>query len=98
VYQVDIYIDRSVLVMYINDNVCYTNRIYGLSGKPWTIRCYDGSVQIANIRQQYHDPDITSSMDEAVNQSQRQEYKRLENNNIIIYRGQDKYTIMGQKL
>ena len=98
VYQVDIYIDRSVLVMYINDNVCYTNRIYGLSGKPWTIRCYNGSVQIANIRQQYHDPDITSSMDEAVNQSQRQEYKRLENNHIVIYRGQDKYTIMGQKL
>ena len=98
VYQVDIYIDRSVLVMYINDNMCYTNRIYGLSGKPWTIRCYDGSVQIANIRQQYHNPDITSSIDEVVNQSQRQEYKRIENNHIVIYRSGQRYSITGQKL
>ena len=98
VYNIDIFIDRSVLVMYINDVVCYTNRIYGLSGKPWTIRCYDGSVQITNIRQLYHDPNIVSAIDEVVNKSQRQEYKRLENNHIVIYRGQDKYTITGQKL
>ena len=98
VYNIDIFIDRSVLVMYIKDVVCYTNRIYGLQNKPWTIRCYDGSVQITNIRQQYHNPDITSSIDEVVNKSQRQEYKRLENSNIVIYRGPDKYTITGQKL
>ena len=98
VYNIDIFIDRSVLVMYIDDVVCYTNRIYGLQNKPWTIRCYDGSVQITNSRQQDHNPDITSSIDEVVNKSQRQEYKRLENSNIVIYRGQDKYTITGQKL
>lgn len=98
VYQVEIYIDRSVLVMYINDNVCYTNRIYGLSGKPWTIRCYDGAVQITNIRQLYHDPNSASSIQEVTNKSPLQQYKRLENNNIVIYRGHDKYTIMGQKL
>jgi len=29
-YHIDIYTDNSVMVMYVNGNVCYTNRIYGI--------------------------------------------------------------------
>ena len=96
VYHIDIYIDRSVFVLYINDQVCYTNRIYGLQNKPWTIRCYNGSVQITDIRQQINDPDKTTDL--SVVERKESASKRLENGQLIIYRDGHRYTPMGQKL
>lgn len=58
-YRIDIYIDRSVLVMYINDIACYTNRIYGMQSHGWTINCYSGSAQITNLTQRVYDPNAT---------------------------------------
>ena len=96
VYHIDIYIDRSVFVLYINDQVCYTNRIYGLQNKPWTIRCYNGSVQITDIRQQINDPDKTTDL--SVVERKESASKRLENGHLIICRDGHRYTSMGQKL
>ena len=98
VYHIDIYIDRSVLVLYINDQVCYTNRVYGIRNKPWTIRCYDGSVQVTDIRQQIHNPNKTTALEQVSNSVPSQVCKYLENDQIVIYRGQDKYTISGKRL
>ena len=96
VYHIDIYIDRSVLVLYINGQVSYTNRIYGMSGKSWSIKCYDGSIQITAIRQQVYNPNKPTSL--PVVEGKEGAFKRMENGQIIICRDGHKYTSMGQKL
>ncbi len=48
-YNIDIYTDNSVLVMYINDNVCYTQRIYGIRKNCWSINSYGGNVTVSNV-------------------------------------------------
>ena len=57
-YHVDVYIDRSVLVMYINGIYCYTNRIYGMQTHRWSINCYSGTIQINNMRQEIFSSEI----------------------------------------
>lgn len=49
-YKIDIYTDNSVMVMYINDNVCYTNRIYGIQKNCWSINNYGGSITISDVK------------------------------------------------
>lgn len=53
-YNVTIYTDNSVCVVYINDNVAYTNRIYGLQKNCWSINSYVGTVEISNVRVNYY--------------------------------------------
>ena len=48
-YHIDIYTDNSVMVMYINDNVCYTNRIYGIQKNCWSINNYGGSISVSDV-------------------------------------------------
>lgn len=96
VYHIDIYIDRSVLVLYINGQVSYTNRIYGMSGKSWSIKCYDGSIQITAIRQQVYNPNKPTSL--PVVEGKEGAFKRMENGQMIICRDGHRYTSMGQKL
>ena len=49
-YQIDIYTDNSVCVIYINDNVCYTNRIYGIQNNNWSINSYGGMVTVSDVK------------------------------------------------
>ena len=49
VYHVTVYTDNSICVMYINDNVCYTNRIYGIQKNGWSINSYGGTVAVSNL-------------------------------------------------
>lgn len=49
-YNVTIYTDNSVCVMYINDICNYTNRIYGIQKNCWSINCYSGSITVSNIK------------------------------------------------
>lgn len=51
VYNVDIYTDNSVIVMYVNGNVGYTGRIYGLAGNCWSINTYgNDKVSVSNVK------------------------------------------------
>ena len=50
VYNIDIYTDNSVLVMYINDIVCYTQRIYGIQKNCWSVNNYGGSITVSNVK------------------------------------------------
>ncbi len=50
VYHIDIYTDNSVCVVYINDNVCYTNRIYGIQRNCWSVNCYEGAMTVKDIQ------------------------------------------------
>jgi len=49
VYKIDIYTDNSVLVMYINDTVCYTQRIYGIQKNCWSINNYGGNITVSDL-------------------------------------------------
>lgn len=49
-YQIDIYTDNSVMVMYINDQLCYTNRIYGIQHNCWSVNCYGGEIEVSNMQ------------------------------------------------
>lgn len=50
VYHVDIYTDNSVMVMYVNDHVCYTQRIYGIQRNCWSVNNYGGSVTVSDVK------------------------------------------------
>jgi beta-fructofuranosidase len=50
IYNIDIYTDNSVLVMYINDVCAYTMRIYGIQKNCWSINNYGGSVTVSNVK------------------------------------------------
>jgi beta-fructofuranosidase len=49
-YNIDIYTDNSVMVMYVNDKVCYTQRIYGIDKNCWSVNNYGGSVTVSNVK------------------------------------------------
>ncbi len=49
VFNVDIYTDNSVLVMYINNVACYTQRIYGIQKNCWSINNYGGSIAVSDV-------------------------------------------------
>lgn len=49
IYHIDIYTDNSVAVMYINDDVCYTNRIHGIARNCWSVNCYGGGLSVYDI-------------------------------------------------
>lgn len=53
-YNVTVYTDNSVCVVCINDNVVYTNRIYGLQKNCWSINSYEGTVEVSNVRVNYY--------------------------------------------
>ena len=50
VYNITIYTDNSICVMYINDAVCYTNRIYGIQKNCWSINNYGGNITVSNLK------------------------------------------------
>ena len=49
-YKIDIYTDNSVMVMYVNDNVCYTNRIYGIQKNCWSVNSYGGTITVNDVK------------------------------------------------
>ncbi len=49
-YNITIYTDNSVCVMYINDVCSYTNRIYGSAMNCWSINSYGGSISVSDVK------------------------------------------------
>ena len=49
VYNIDIFTDNSVVVMYINDVCSYTQRIYGIQKNCWSINSYGGTITISDL-------------------------------------------------
>jgi len=54
VYNVTICTDNSICVVYINENVAYTNRIYGIQKNLWSINGYSGTVEVSNLKVSYY--------------------------------------------
>jgi beta-fructofuranosidase len=49
VYNITMVTDNSVVTLYINDVLAYTNRVYGAARNCWSINCYGGSLQVSNL-------------------------------------------------
>ena len=49
-YHIVITTDNSVCTMYINDQVCYTNRIYGIQRNCWSINSYSGTIEVSGLK------------------------------------------------
>ena len=49
-YHIDLYTDNSVLVVYINDALCYTNRVYGMSRNCWSVNAYTGTITLSDLK------------------------------------------------
>lgn len=49
-YNITIYTDNSVFVMYVNDVLCYTNRIYGIQHNCWSINSYNGEITASDLK------------------------------------------------
>ena len=50
IYHITVYTDNSICVVYINDNVAYTNRIYGMQKNCWSVNNYGGSIEVSDIK------------------------------------------------
>ncbi|MCR4565050.1 MAG: DUF4975 domain-containing protein [Bacteroidales bacterium] len=51
IYNLDLYIDNSVFVLYINNKITYTNRLYGAQRNAWSISSWgDGIWKVSDIR------------------------------------------------
>ena len=48
-YNVTVYTDNSVCVVYVNDVASYTGRIYGIQKNCWSIDCYGGGIAVSNV-------------------------------------------------
>ena len=53
-YDITILTDNSVCVVYINDALAYTNRVYGLQKNCWSINCYDGDITVSDLSVMYY--------------------------------------------
>ena len=48
-WNIDIYTDNSVVVVYVNGTSCFTSRIYGLTNNCWSINTYEGNISVENL-------------------------------------------------
>ena len=48
-FDVKIIIEKSVCVMYVNNNVAFTNRIYKMDQNPWTIFSDQGEIRVTDL-------------------------------------------------
>ena len=53
-YNVTVFTDNSVCVVYINDVLAYTNRVYGIQKNCWSINCYDGNISVSDLKVMYY--------------------------------------------
>lgn len=48
-FDVKIIIEKSICIVYVNDNVAFTNRIYKMDKNPWTIFVEDGTIEVSEL-------------------------------------------------
>lgn len=91
VYDIDVYTDESVLTLYINDDLCYTNRVYSMVGYNWGLECSLGSITVTDI--EHHVVAETTAI-EAIKQD-HQPTKRIIDGQLIIEHDGIRYNALG---
>ena len=46
VYNLKVVQEQSIIVIYVNDKIAFTNRIYNMARNPWSIFCESGTVEV----------------------------------------------------
>ncbi|MCF0202065.1 MAG: DUF4975 domain-containing protein, partial [Bacteroidaceae bacterium] len=54
VYHVTVCTDQSVCVVYINDELAFTNRIYNIQKNPWSITAIKGNLKVENVKMNWY--------------------------------------------
>ena len=49
IYNIEVYAEESVCVVYVNGYYAFTNRIYNMQRNPWGIFASDGTIEVSNI-------------------------------------------------
>lgn len=49
-YEITICIEHSIAVMYINNRLAFTSRIYGMENNPWQIFCERGKIAVRDLK------------------------------------------------
>ena len=49
-YNVTLLIENSVCVLYVNDKITFTNRIYAMNQNAWGIMSNNGEVTFSNVK------------------------------------------------
>lgn len=49
VYDITVVNDNSTLTVYINDNVAFTTRLYGIARNCWSVNTYGGSLAVSDL-------------------------------------------------
>lgn len=93
IYHIDVYSDESVLTLYINDDLCYTNRIYSMVGYNWGLECYQGSISVTDMEHYVvATPDAIETL-----RVKPQATKCIVNGQLIIERNGIRYNALGQQ-
>lgn len=50
VYNIEVYAEQSVCVVYVNGRYAFTNRIYNMQRNPWGIFASDGTIEVSDIQ------------------------------------------------
>lgn len=50
VYNITLVTDNSVVALYINDVLCYTNRIYSVAMNPWSVNSYGCNIEVSDLK------------------------------------------------
>lgn len=50
IFDVKIVIEKSIAVVYVNNNTAFTNRIYKMDQNPWTIFSDNGTIKVTEIK------------------------------------------------
>lgn len=50
VYNIEVYAEQSVCVVYVNGQYAFTNRIYNMQRNPWSIFASDGTIEVSDIQ------------------------------------------------
>ena len=50
VYNLRIYQEQSLIVVYVNDQIAFTNRIYNQGRNPWSVFCDSGRVSLKGVQ------------------------------------------------
>jgi len=49
IFNIKIIIEKSICVVYVNNNVAFTNRIYKMNKNPWSIFVGEGTIDVTNL-------------------------------------------------
>lgn len=93
-YHIHIFIENNVLVLYINDQLCYTNRIYNIHNNHWGLTCYSGSMVATDISHQQYELNPATAIVKSI---KHQSKKKIIDGHLVIEHDNKFYDLLGNR-